>query len=127
MINFLLKKFVKNYENTSDANVRENYGAFAGTVGVVVNVFLAIAKFIAAIVSGFAVSVLADALNNFLDAASSLVTYVGFKLSNKSEDEDHPFGHGRIEYISGLIVSFIIVLVIVIYIIYPPLFFCFFH
>ncbi|MBQ4156000.1 MAG: cation transporter [Clostridia bacterium] len=111
MINFLLKKFVKNYENTTDSSVRENYGAFAGTVGIVVNLILAIAKFLAALVSGFAVSVLADALNNFLDAASSLVTYVGFKLSNKAEDEDHPFGHGRIEYISGLIVSFIIVLV----------------
>ncbi len=111
MIDFLLKKFVKNYEDTNDSNVREGYGAFAGTVGVVVNVFLAVAKFIAALVSGFAVSVLADALNNFLDAASSLVTYVGFKLSNRAEDEDHPFGHGRIEYISGLIVSFIIVLV----------------
>ena len=75
MIDFLLKKFVKNYEDTTDSNVRESYGAFAGTVGVVVNVFLAVAKFIAALVSGFAVSVLADALNNFLDAASSLVTY----------------------------------------------------
>ncbi len=111
MTNFLLKTFVKNYEDTKDSAVRENYGTFAGTVGIVVNVLLAVAKFIAAVVSGFAVSVLADALNNFLDAASSLVTYVGFKLSNMEEDEDHPFGHGRIEYISGLVVSFIIVLV----------------
>ena len=111
MTNFLLKTFVKNYEDTKDATVRENYGTFAGTVGIVVNVLLAVAKFIAAVVSGFAVSVIADALNNFLDAASSLVTYVGFKLSNMEEDEDHPFGHGRIEYISGLVVSFIIVLV----------------
>ncbi len=111
MTNFLLKTFVKDHEQTNSSEVREKYGAFAGTVGIIVNIFLFIGKFFAACLSGFAVSVIADSLNNLFDAASSLVTYIGFKLSNKEEDEDHPFGHGRIEYISGLIVSFIIILV----------------
>lgn len=111
MTKILLKKFVKDYENTKDITVRENYGSFAGIVGIAVNVFLAVFKFIAAAVSGFAISVIADALNNLFDAVSSVVTFIGFKLSNKEEDEDHPFGHGRIEYVSGMIVSFIIIMV----------------
>ncbi len=111
MINLLLKRFVKNYENVKDTEVRENYGSFAGIVGIIVNIILFIAKFFAALFSGFSISVLADALNNLFDAGSSVVTFIGFKMANKEEDEDHPFGHGRIEYISGLIVSFIIILV----------------
>ena len=111
MIDFLLKKFVKSYENTKDIKVRENYGTFAGVVGICVNTVLFVAKFIAACLSGFAISVIADALNNLFDAGSSIVTFAGFKMANKDEDADHPFGHGRIEYISGLIVSFIIILV----------------
>lgn len=111
MTEFLLKHFVKDYKNTSDPNVRKSYGSFAGTVGIIINIILAGVKFIAAVVSGFAISVIADALNNLFDAGSSLVTLLGFKLASKEEDEDHPFGHGRIEYISGLIVSFIIILV----------------
>lgn len=111
MTKLLLKKFVKNYEDTENLEVREKYGSFAGVVGIFVNTFLFIVKFIAAIVSGFAISVIADALNNLFDAGSSVVTLLGFKLANKDEDKDHPFGHGRIEYIAGLIVSFIIIIV----------------
>ena len=111
MTNFLIKKFVKNYQDVKNSDVRENYGAFAGIVGIIVNIFLSVAKFIAAAVSGFAVSVIADALNNLFDAVSSVVTFLGFKMSNKEEDSEHPFGHGRIEYIAGLIVSFVIILV----------------
>ena len=111
MTKFLLKKFVENYEDTENLEVRERYGLFSGAVGIFVNTFLFIVKFIAAIVSGFAISVIADALNNLFDAGSSVVTLVGFKLANKGEDKDHPFGHGRIEYIAGLIVSFIIIIV----------------
>ncbi|MGN0173588.1 MAG: cation diffusion facilitator family transporter [Acutalibacteraceae bacterium] len=111
MTDFLLKKFVKNYQDTKNLEVREKYGSFAGVVGIIVNTILFTAKFFAAIVSGFAISVIADALNNLFDAGSSIVTFVGFKLANKDEDEDHPFGHGRIEYIAGLIVSFIIIMV----------------
>ena len=111
MTELLLKQFVKNYENTKDNQVRESYGSFAGFVGIAVNTVLFIAKFIAALFSGLSISVLADALNNLFDAGSSVVTFLGFKMANKEEDEDHPFGHGRIEYISGLIVAFIIILV----------------
>lgn len=111
MTKLLLKRFVKDYKNTDNPSVREAYGSFAGIIGIIVNVILAGVKFIAAVISGFAISVIADALNNLFDAGSSLVTLLGFKLAGKEEDEDHPFGHGRIEYISGLIVSFIIILV----------------
>ena len=111
MTDFLLKKFVKNYQDTKNVEVRENYGTFAGITGIIVNIILCIAKFVAAALSGFAISVIADALNNLFDAGSSVVTYAGFKMANKEEDEDHPFGHGRIEYIAGLIISFIIILV----------------
>lgn len=111
MTKLLLKKFVKNYEKTSDNSVRESYGTFAGVVGIFVNCILFVAKFVAALLSGFSISVIADALNNLFDAGSSVVTFLGFKLANRKEDEDHPFGHGRIEYITGLIVSFIIILV----------------
>lgn len=111
MIKFLLKKFIPNYENTNDAKVRESYGSFAGTVGIIVNILLFTAKFIASLLSGFSISVLADALNNLFDAGSSVVTLISFKMASKEEDEDHPFGHGRIEYIAGLVVSFIIILV----------------
>lgn len=111
MTKLLLKKFVKNYQKTSDNAVRESYGTFAGIVGIFVNCILFVAKFVAALLSGFSISVIADALNNLFDAGSSVVTFLGFKLANRKEDEDHPFGHGRIEYITGLIVSFIIILV----------------
>lgn len=111
MTNFLVKKFVKNYKDVKNSAVRENYGTFAGIVGIVVNIFLAVVKFIAAAVSGFAISVIADSLNNLFDALSSVVTFLGFKFSNKEEDSEHPFGHGRIEYIAGLVVSFVIILV----------------
>lgn len=111
MTKLLLKKFVKNYEKTNDNAVRESYGTFAGIVGIFVNCILFVAKFVAALLSGFSISVIADALNNLFDAGSSVVTFLGFKLANRKEDEDHPFGHGRIEYITGLIVSFIIILV----------------
>ncbi len=111
MTSFLIKKFVKNYQDVKNTTVRENYGTFAGVVGIIVNIILSIAKFIAAAISGFAISVIADSLNNLFDAVSSVVTFIGFKMSNKEEDIEHPFGHGRIEYISGLIVSFVIILV----------------
>ena len=111
MTELLLKRFVKDYKNTKNAEVRERYGSFAGVVGIFVNITLFIAKFIAALLSGLSISVLADALNNLFDAVSSVVTFAGFKMANKAEDKDHPFGHGRMEYISGLIVSFIIILV----------------
>ena len=110
MINFILKLFIKDYENTSDETVRNKYGTFSGIFGIVANLLLFIAKLIAGILTN-AISAIADAFNNLTDAASSIVTLIGFKLAGKKSDKEHPFGHGRMEYIAGLIVAFIIILV----------------
>lgn len=110
MTKLLLKLFVKNYKNTEDKNVRERYGVLGGTVGIVCNLLLAVVKIILGIVSG-SVSVVADAMNNFSDTASSVITLIGFKAAGKPADEDHPFGHGRIEYMAAFIVSALILLV----------------
>ncbi len=110
MIKLLLKTFVKDYENTSSESVRKAYGTFAGTTGIILNILLFCAKLIAGVITG-AISVIADAFNNLSDAGSSIITLIGFKLACKKGDKDHPFGHGRMEYITGLIVSFIIILV----------------
>lgn len=109
MTSLLIRLFIKDHENTKSATVRAAYGTLAGAVGIVSNLIVAAVKFIIGILAG-SVSVMADAVNNFSDAGSSLVTMVGFKLSGKPADRKHPFGHARIEYLTGLIVSFIIVL-----------------
>lgn len=110
MINFLAKKFIKNHDNLADNDVRSSYGVLAGIVGIICNLSLFTGKLIAGIFSG-AISIIADALNNLTDAASSVVTMLGFKLSNKPTDANHPFGHGRIEYIAGFIVSIVVLIV----------------
>lgn len=110
MLDKILSIFIKNYQNTQDEKVRKSYGTFAGTVGIMLNILLFSFKLIAGLITG-AVSIVADALNNLTDAASSIVTVIGFKIASKSRDEEHPFGHGRMEYVSGLIVSFIIMIV----------------
>ena len=97
----------KNPENTAD---RESYGKVAGIVGIVCNIILSIMKFIVGTISN-SVAITADATNNLSDAGSSVVTLVGFKMSEKPADRDHPYGHARIEYITGLIISFIILLI----------------
>jgi len=104
MTGLLVKLFIKDGENTSSPKVRTAYGMLSGCVGIVCNCILFIFKFIAGIITG-AVSVSADAFNNLSDAGSSIVTFIGFKMAGKPADNDHPFGHGRIEYISGLIVA----------------------
>ncbi len=109
MTSLLLKLFVKDYRNTSDAKVREKYGVLSGFVGIAVNIILAVSKLIIGTFSG-SISITADAVNNFSDAGSSVITLIGFKISNKPADSSHPYGHGRIEYISGLIVSFIVLM-----------------
>ena len=101
----LLRLFVKDYRNTEDPAVRTRYGKLAGIVGIVCNVLLSAGK-----LSG-AVSITADGLNNLTDAASSLVTLLGFRLAERPADEEHPFGHARMEYLSGLFVSVLILLV----------------
>ncbi|MBE6782399.1 MAG: cation transporter [Ruminococcaceae bacterium] len=109
MTKLLLKLFIKDYKNIQDNTVREKYGVLGGAVGIVLNIILAAAKLIIGSFSG-SISITADAVNNFSDAGSSIITLIGFKMSNKPADTTHPFGHGRIEYISGLIVGFIVLL-----------------
>lgn len=107
MIRFLAGIFIKDNENVNDANVRRQYGILCGAFGIVLNLFLCIIKTIAAFMAD-SVSILADAANNMSDAASSVVTIIGFKLAGHKPDKEHPFGHGRIEYVAGLVVAFII-------------------
>ena len=108
--NFLAKRFIKNYDNISDVKVRSAYANLAGIVGIVINLMLFIIKLSVGLLSN-SVSILADAFNNLSDAASSIITIIGFKMANKPADAEHPFGHGRIEYITAMIVSFIVMLV----------------
>lgn len=110
MTNWLIKKFVKDYENTTDRSVRMTYGKFSSWVGIICNVLLFMGKFIAGTVSA-SVSITADAVNNLSDASSSIISLFGFKMSEKPADEDHPFGHGRYEYLSGLMVAFLIMVI----------------
>ena len=109
MISVLTKVFIKDYTNTSDVNVRQLYGMLCGAVGIALNVLLFLMKFIAGQLSG-SIAITADAFNNLSDAGSSIITLVGFKMAGQKPDSQHPFGHGRIEYISGLLVSVIILL-----------------
>lgn len=110
MFSFLAKKFIKNGGDYSNPAVRDKYGMLSGIVGVILNVLLFAAKLTCGLVSG-SVSIVADALNNLTDAGSSVITFIGFKLASKPTDREHPFGHGRMEYVTGLIVSMLIFLV----------------
>lgn len=107
MINWMTKKFIKNYDKVNDPKVREKYGNFAGIIGIISNLVLVVIKILLGILSG-AVSIIADAINNLSDMATSIITIIGFKISSKPADDEHPFGHERLEYIMGLIISFII-------------------
>lgn len=109
MTKLLLKVFIKDYENISNPDVRKKYGALSGGIGIFINIILFAAKFFAGIFTA-SISVMADAFNNLSDAGSSIVTLVGFKMAGKPADNDHPYGHGRVEYITGLIISFIILI-----------------
>lgn len=112
MVTLLAKIFIRDRENTSSPEVRQAYGMLTGIVGIVLNIFLFAGKFIAGTISR-SIAVTADAFNNLSDAGSSFVTLAGFKLAGAKPDPDHPFGHGRIEYITGLIVSGVILLMAV--------------
>ena len=107
MIHLLVRKFVKNYENTEDARVRTDYGILASALGIICNVLLFVGK-LAVGVAVRSVSVMADAFNNLSDAASSVIGFVGVKMAGKPADREHPFGHGRIEYIAALVVAFLV-------------------
>ncbi len=109
MIQLLSKLFIKNHADIESPAVRQAYGMLCGALGVALNLLLFLAKYIAGIISG-SIAITADAFNNLSDAASSIITLLGFKLSSKKPDKDHPFGHGRFEAIAGLIVAFAILL-----------------
>ena len=109
MISLLAKKFIKNREDVTSPAVRQAYGMLCGIVGIGFNLLLFALKLLAGALSG-SIAITADAFNNLSDAGASIVTLLGFKLAGQKPDPEHPFGHGRLEYISGLIVSMVILL-----------------
>ena len=109
MIRLLSKILIKNHKNYQDTEVRTAYGMLCGAVGVFFNILLFVGKFFAGTIS-HSVSITADAFNNLSDAGSSVITLVGFKLAGQKPDPEHPFGHGRIEYLTGLVVAMAILL-----------------
>ena len=110
MIALLVKLFVKDKDNTQNPKVRENYGVLAGAFGIVMNLILSAAKFFIGLLSN-SIAIQADAVNNLADMGSSVVTVIGFKMANKKADKEHPFGHARMEYVAGLIIAFIILII----------------
>lgn len=110
MIDFLVRTFVKDADRTQDPAVRQRYGQFSGLVGIILNLLLFVGKFLAGVLTS-SIAVTADAFNNLSDAGSSVVTLIGFHMAGQQADDDHPFGHGRIEYLAGLLVSLLILLV----------------
>ena len=110
MTKLLIKLFIKDSENIKDKNVRRKYGNLGGFVGIFSNLLLFALKLFAGIISG-SIAITADAFNNLSDMGSSVLTMLGFKIAAKSPDKDHPFGHGRMEYMSGFIVSVVIIIV----------------
>ena len=108
MIELLAKRFIRQHEKTDDPGVRRAYGVLCGAVGIFLNLLLFAAKLIAGALSG-SIAITADAFNNLSDGASSLVTIIGFRLAGQKPDTEHPFGHGRFEYISGMVVAMAIV------------------
>ena len=108
--NFLVKKFIKNSEDIKSEKVRSTYGVLGGVVGIIINLILFAIKLTVGVVAS-SIAIMADAFNNLSDAASSIVTIIGFKMADKPADAEHPFGHGRMEYISALIVAFMVMLV----------------
>ena len=110
MVNLISKLFIKNFEDINSPSVRASYGNLSGIMGIILNLCLFTAKLTAGVLTS-SISVVADAFNNLSDAGSSLVTFFGFRLANRPADKEHPFGHGRYEYLTGLIISFFILLV----------------
>ena len=108
MTDFLVKHFVKDYEKTDNADVRTSYGILSSIVGICCNILLFAAKLLIGIGMN-SLAIMADAFNNLSDAASSVISFIGVKMANKPADKEHPFGHGRIEYIAALIVSFLVI------------------
>lgn len=108
MTDFLVRIFVKDYKNTEDSLVRTRYGLMASVVGIFCNILLFTAKLLTGLLIN-SISVMADAFNNLSDAASSIIGFIGVKMAGKPADEEHPFGHGRVEYIAAFIVAFLVI------------------
>ena len=107
MIKLIIKAFIKDYQNFTDTSVRESYGVLAGVLGIICNLLLFAVK-LAIGLSINSIGVISDAFNNLTDSGSSVVSIIGVKLSNRPPDREHPYGHGRLEYIASLVISFII-------------------
>ena len=110
MTNFLIRIFIKQPDNTDSQKTRAAYGTLSSFVGIFCNIILFIAKYIVGTLSN-SISIISDAFNNLSDSASCIITLFGYKISSKPADKDHPFGHGRMEYLTSLIISAIIVFV----------------
>lgn len=110
MVNLLIKTFVKDYENVTDNQVRGRYGMLSSFVGIFCNILICSAKFIIGSLV-HSISIISDGFNNLSDCASCIVTMFGYKMASKPADKDHPFGHGRMEYLTSLIIAAVIVLV----------------
>lgn len=110
MVNFFARIFIKDYKNIEDSKIRNKYGKMAGILGIISNTILFIIKLIGGLLT-HSFSIITDAINNLSDMGSSLFTLIGFKLSAKPADKEHPFGHERIEYVTGLVISFIILFI----------------
>ena len=108
MTDFLVKRFVKDYENVQQTVVRTQYGILSSCVGIFCNVLLFLVKLLIGL-GMHSIAVTADAFNNLSDAASSVISFVGVKMASRPADEGHPFGHGRMEYIAAFIVAFLVI------------------
>ena len=109
MTNLLIKLFLPDGGDVKDPQVRQRYGTLSGMTGIVLNLLLFLGKLISGLITG-SIAVVADAVNNLSDAGSSVVTLIGFRLAGQKADEGHPFGHGRIEYLTGLVVALAVLL-----------------
>ena len=107
MSKLLVRLFIKNYQETKNPTVREKYGYLGSVTGIVVNIILAIAKYLIGTLTN-SIAITADAVNNFSDSVSCIITLISFKMANMKPDKEHPFGHGRIEYVAALIVGFLV-------------------
>lgn len=107
MSRLLVRLFIKNYEDTKNPSVREKYGYLGSGTGIVLNIILALAKYFIGTVT-HSIAITADAINNFSDSVSCVITLISFKMANIKPDKEHPFGHGRIEYVAALIVGFFV-------------------
>ena len=110
MIEFIIRRFIKNYEDTDDKHVREQYSILGGILGIICNLFLFVSKFLVGMMSN-SIGILSDAFNNLTDMGSSFISIISAKLSNRPPDKEHPFGHGRFEYLASLTISIIILVV----------------